>query len=80
MKSVANMNFTKAVKKSEVPKKFLAAPKMVSFSQLPAVKKGHHFGAARNIFGPSNFVPALTLDYKKLLIDQVMEFVHSIST
>ena len=33
---------------------------MVSFSQLPAVKKDTIFGAARNLFGPSYFVTALT--------------------
>ena len=38
---------------------FLAAPKMVSFSQLPAVKKDTIFGAARKNFGPSYFVTAL---------------------
>ena len=32
---------------------------MVSFSQLPAVKKDTIFGAARKIFGPSYFVTAL---------------------
>jgi hypothetical protein len=32
---------------------------MVSFSQLPAVKKGTIFCAARNFFGPSYFVTAL---------------------
>ena len=32
---------------------------MVSFSQLPAVKKDTNFGAARNFFGPSYFVTAL---------------------
>ena len=37
----------KAVTKKEGPKKFLAAPKMVSFSQLPAVKIDTIFGATR---------------------------------
>ena len=32
-------------------KKFLAAPKMVSYSQLPAVKKDTIFSAARKFFG-----------------------------
>ena len=32
---------------------------MVSFSQLPAVKKYTIFGVARKIFGPSYFVTAL---------------------
>ena len=32
---------------------------MVSFSQLPAVKKDTIFGAARKMFGPSYFVKAL---------------------
>ena len=40
-------------------KNFLAAPKMVSISQLPAVKKDLIFGAARKFFGPSYFVTAL---------------------
>ena len=39
----AIVNAHKAVTKWEGPKNFLAAPKMVSFSQLPAVKKRHHF-------------------------------------
>ena len=34
----------------------LAAPKMVSFSQLPAVKKGTIFGVVRKLFGPFYFV------------------------
>ena len=38
---------------------FLAAPKMVSFSQLPAVKKDTIFDAGRKFFGPSYFVMAL---------------------
>ena len=46
------------------PKKILAAPKMMSFSQLPAVKKDTIFGAARKFFGPSYFMMALT--YQKL--------------
>ena len=38
---------------------------MVSFSQLPAVKKDTIFGAARKIVGPSYFVKALEqLEYK----------------
>ena len=49
----------KTVTKQEGPKFFLAAPKMVSFSQLPAVKKGPMFGATRKFFGPSYFVTAL---------------------
>ena len=44
-----------------VPEIFLAAPKMVSFSQLPAVTKDTIFGAARNFFGPSYFVMALAI-------------------
>ena len=39
--------------------KILGAPKTVSFSQLPAVKKDTIFGAARKNFGPSYFVSAL---------------------
>ena len=35
--------------------KILAAPKMVSFSHLPAVKKETIFGAARKIFWPFLF-------------------------
>jgi hypothetical protein len=38
-----------------VPEIFLAAPKMVSFSQLPAVTKDTIFGAARNFFWPFLF-------------------------
>jgi len=34
---------------------------MVSFSQLPAVKKGTIFVQLKQIFGPSYFVTALTL-------------------
>ena len=45
---------------TEGPKKFLAAHKMVSFSQLPAVKKDTIFGAARKMFGPSYFVTAFS--------------------
>ena len=43
----------------EVPKNFLAAPKMVSFFSAAGYKKGHHFCAARRFFGPSYFVTAL---------------------
>jgi len=32
---------------------------MVSFSQLPAVKKETIFGATKNFFDPTYFVPAL---------------------
>ena len=39
MKRDREMFFSKAVTKSEGPKNFLVAPKMMSFSQLPAVKK-----------------------------------------
>ena len=38
---------SKAVTKKEGPKDFLDAPKIVSFSQLPAVKKDIIFGAAK---------------------------------
>ena len=38
---------------------FLAAPFLIPFSQLPAVKKGIKNGVARKIFGPSYFVMAL---------------------
>ena len=38
---------------------------MVSFSQLPAVKKDTNFGAARKFFGPSYFVMALNECYRK---------------
>ena len=58
-KKATKFRGTKAVTKQEGPKKFLAAPKMVSFSQLPAVKKDTIFGAARKKFGPSFFVTAL---------------------
>ena len=37
----------------------LAAPKMISFSQLPTVKKDIIFSAARKLFGPSYFMTAL---------------------
>ena len=40
---------------------FLAAPKTVSFSQLPAVKEDTIFGVARKFFGPSYFVTALVM-------------------
>ena len=36
---------------------------MVSFSQLPAVKKDTIFGAARKFFSPSFFVTALVNTY-----------------
>ena len=49
-------------------KKILAAPKMVSFSQLPAEKKDTIFGAARNCFGPSYFVMALHVLWRKLTL------------
>ena len=39
MKRDREMFFSKAVTKSEGPKNVLVAPKMMSFSQLPAVKK-----------------------------------------
>ena len=42
-----------------MPKDFLAAPKMVSFCQLPAVKEDTIFGIARNFFGTSYLVTAL---------------------
>ena len=51
---------TKAVTKLEGPKNFLAARKMMSFSQLPAVKNDVIFGAARKLFDPPYFVTALT--------------------
>ena len=38
---------------------FLAATKMVSFSQVPAVQKDTIFGAAGKIFGSSYFVTAI---------------------
>ena len=37
---------------------------MVSFSQLPAVKKDTIFGAARKFFGPSYFVMALEIQMR----------------
>ena len=43
----------KAVTKEEESKNFLAAPKKVSFSQVPPVKKDTIFGAAIKIFRPS---------------------------
>ena len=39
---------------------------MVSFSQLPAVKKDTIFGAARKFLGPSYFVTALVHTTKKV--------------
>ena len=48
------------VTKYEGPKIFLAAPFLIPFSQLPAVKKGIKNGAASKFFGPSNFLTALT--------------------
>ena len=52
---------------------------MVSFSQLPAVKKDTVFGAARKFFGPSYFVTALLNDLQlaKLLtkVDTIVLFV-----
>ena len=42
---------SKAVTKKEGPKDFLDAPKIVSFSQLPAVKNNIIFAAVRIIFG-----------------------------
>jgi hypothetical protein len=39
---------------------------MVSFSQLPAVKKDTIFGAGRKIFGPSYFVTALAMKRNNL--------------
>ena len=56
-----NNDLSKAITKYVVPKNFLAALKMVSFSQLPAAKKDTIFGSARNFFGPSYFVMALAL-------------------
>ena len=53
-----NCDYDKAVTNLEGPKIFLAAPKMVSFPQLPAVKKDTIFGVARKFFGPSYFVTA----------------------
>ena len=41
---------------------------MVSFSQVPAVKKDTVFGAARNFFGPSHFVTALGTSTKEYYI------------
>jgi hypothetical protein len=38
-----------------MPLSILAAPKMMSFSQLPAVKKDTILGAARTFSGPSYF-------------------------
>ena len=43
---------------------FLAAPKIMSFSQLTAVKNPTIFGAARKFFGPSYFVTALVQSLK----------------
>ena len=39
--------------------RFLRLRALVSFSQLPAVKKDTILGAARRFFGPSYFVTAL---------------------
>ena len=50
---------TKAVTKLEGQKIFLAAPKMVSFSRLPAAKKDTLFGKDRKDFGTFYFVTAL---------------------
>ena len=46
---------------------------MVSFSQLPAVKKDTIFVAARKIFGPSYFVMALTW-FQKIQVGQLDSF------
>ena len=45
--------------KSEGLKNFLAAPKVVSFSQLPAVKKAQFLVQLKQIFDPSYFDRAL---------------------
>ena len=52
-----------------MPLSILAAPKMMSFSQLPAVKKDTIFGAARKIFGSSYFLTAL--DRKKFDLEEM---------
>ena len=52
------------VTKKEGPKNFLAAPFLVSFSQLPAAKKGHRKRCSWKFFGPSYFVTALTFEKK----------------
>ena len=49
---------TKAVTKYEGPIFFLAAPKIVSFSQLPPVKKTPFLVQLKNV-SPSYFVAAL---------------------
>ena len=61
------MTLPKAVTKYEGPKIFLAAPKMVYFSNLPAVKKDTILGAARKVFGPSYFVKALIGGHSKTM-------------
>ena len=52
----------------EWPKKLLAAPKMVPFSQLPAVKKDTITGAARKFFGPFYFVTTLRAKHKLIYL------------
>ena len=59
---------------------FLAAPKMVSFSQLPTFKKDTIFGASRKFFGSSYFVTALVcladmLESKRTQLDQKSEYI-----
>ena len=51
----------KAITKLEGLKIYLPAPKMVSFPQLPAVKKDTIFGAARKFFGPFLFHDGLKI-------------------
>ena len=46
-----------------------AAPKMVYFSQLPAVKKDTIFGAAKTKVDPSYFVRAL---YQFAILDFIL--------
>ena len=58
----------KAITKYEGPKFFLVAPKMMSFSQLPAVKKDTIFGAARKMFGFFYFVTALIIETLKDIV------------
>ena len=53
---------TKAITKSEGPKNFLAAPRMMSFSELPAVKKTPYLVQVERNYGPSYFVMALLCD------------------
>ena len=57
-------SWCKAVTNQEEPKKILGAPKMVVFSQLPAVKKDTIFGAARKFFAPFYIVTVLLKNHE----------------